>query len=93
MSKFGSASIGVHSSRRNATCKARSEQSKVDNIDGRTILASRGLRHWEEDIMASAKSDKPLSFEVPAEQAEAIKKLAGQASQAHGQSPGQPTER
>ena len=63
--------------RRNATCKARSEQSKVDNIDGRTILASRGLRHWEEDIMASAKSDKPLSFEVPAEQAEAIKKLAG----------------
>jgi hypothetical protein len=56
----------------------KTTQSQVDK-KGNVLSYSAGIRTIErkDRTMASGKSNHPLSFEVPPEQAEAIKKLAG----------------
>jgi hypothetical protein len=54
-----------------------STSSRVDNHASIAILFDFGLSHAEEYVMASEKPEGPLSFEVPTQHADAIKKLAG----------------
>jgi hypothetical protein len=52
-------------------------QFQVDKTGNVRFTSAAYRRDVEEFVMASEKSQGPLSFEVPADQAEAIKKLAG----------------